>query len=203
MHPFAKTMLLAAILLVASVSIALEGKPSAEDAMLARLSYDNSGFPQPGSVMHVCFTVSKSGDYRIVRSWDNRPTQRVHGNLPQEELRQFTNLLESAAFRNLSGNGSSLVRHEAERFAAEIAAGGRWHDDGHGTKWFEPESRRLQWLNADGESPFPGPVAKVVDWLKRFEPRNARRFERTEFPDVCPSAGVRPVQPSITKNLRP
>jgi hypothetical protein len=62
---------------------------------------------------------------------------------------------------------------------------------------------RLQWLNAGGESAFPRPVAKVIDWLKRFEPQNAKRFENTEFPDVCPSGGLRLVQPSISENLRP
>ena len=203
MHPSPKTLLIAAILLVASVSIAQEATPSADAALMARLSYDNSGFAQPGSVMHVCFAVSKDGDYRIVRSLDDGQTQRLHGNMPKEEFRQLTNLLEAADFRDLSGNGGGLVRQEAETFAAEIAVSGRWHDDGHGTKWLEPESWRLQWLNADGETPFPSSVAKVVDWLKRFEPKNAKRFENTEFPDVCPSLGLRLVQPSIYENLRP
>jgi hypothetical protein len=90
---------------------------------------------------------------------------------------------------------------EAETFAAEIALGVRWHDDGHGTRWLEPESWRLQWLNADGESPFPSPAAEVVDWLKRFESKNAKRFENTEFADVCPSRGLSLVQPWISENL--
>ena len=203
MHPSPKTSLIAALLLVASVSIAQEATPSADAALMARLSYNNSWFAQPGSVMHVCFAVSKDGDYRIVRSLNDGHTQRLHGNLPKEEFRLLSNLLHAAEFRNLSGNGGSLIRHEAETFAAEIAVRGRWHDDGHGTKWLEPESWRLQWLNADGETPFPSPVAKVVDWLKRFEPRNARRFENAEFSDVCPSSGLRLVQPSISENLRP
>ena len=202
MHPSPKTLLIAAILLVASVSIAQEATPSADAALMARLSYDNSGFAQPGSVMHVCFGVSKDGDYRIVRSLDGH-THKLHGNMPKEEFRQLSNLLEAADLRNLSGNGGGLVRQEAEPFAAEIAVGSRWHDDGHGTKWLEPESWRLQWLNADGETPFPSPVAKVVDWLKRFEPKNAKRFENTEFPDVCPRGGLILVQPSISENLRP
>jgi hypothetical protein len=203
MHPSPKTLLIAAILLVASASLAQEAKSSADAAFLARLSYDNSGFAQPRSVMHVCLAVSKDGDYRIVRSSDEGHTQRLHGNMPREEFRELSNLLEAADFRNLSRNTGGLVRQNAETFAAEIAVRGRWHDDGHGTKWLEPESWRLQWLNADGESPFPSPVAKVVDWLKRFEPKNATRFENTEFPDVCPSGGLRLVQPSISENLRP
>jgi hypothetical protein len=203
MHPSPKTLLIAAILLVASVSIAQEATPSADAALMARLSYDNSGFAQPGSVMHVCFAVSKDGDYRIVRTLDYGRTQRLHGNIPKEEFRQLSNLLKAADFRNLSGSGGWLIRQQAETFAAEIAAGGRWHDDGHGTKWLEPEIWRLQWLNADGEAPFPSSVAKVVDWLKRFQPKNAKRFENAEFPDVCPSRGLSLVQPSISENLRP
>jgi hypothetical protein len=203
MHPSPKTLLIAAILLAASVSIAQEATPSADAVLMARLSYDNSGFAQPGSVMHVCFAVSKDGGYRMVRSLDDGHTQRLHGNMPKEEFRQLSNLLEAGDFRNLSGNGGGLVRQEAETFAAEIAVGGRWHDDGHGTKWLEPESWRRRWLNADGETPFPSPVAKMVDWLKRFEPKNAKRFENTEFPDVCPSGGLSLVQPSISENLRP
>jgi len=198
-----KTMLIAAILLVCSASIAQEAKSSADAALMARLSYDNSEFPQPGSVRHVCLAVSKDGDYRIVRSLDDGQTQRLHGKMPKEELRQLTSLLEAADFRNLSGSGSGLVRREAETFAAEIAMHGRWHDDGHGTKWLEPESWHLRWLNGDGEAPFPTPVVKVVDWMKRFEPRNAKRFENTELPDVCPSIGLSLVQPSISENLRP
>jgi hypothetical protein len=203
MHSSPKTILIAAVFLVASVSMAQEGTPSGEDAILARLSYNNSGLAQPGSVMHVCFAVSKNGDYRIVRSLDDGHSQRLSGNMPKEEFHQLSNLLEAADFRNLSGHRPGVIRKEAETFTAEIAVDSRWHDDGHGTKWLEPESWRRQWLNADGETPFPSPVAKVVDWLKRFEPKNAKRFEKTELPDVCPSAEPRLLQPSISENLRP
>jgi len=130
-----KTILTAMILLVASVSLAQEGTPSAEDAILARLSYDNSGFPQPGSVSHVCFAVSKNGDYRIVRLLEpvrvhpgDDGVQRLRGNLPKEEFHQLSNLLEAADFRSLSGNRwPSVIRQEAETFAAEIAVNGQWH----------------------------------------------------------------------------
>ena len=191
-----KTMLIAAILFACSASIAQEAKSSADSALMARLSYDNS-------VRRVCLAVSKDGDYRIVRSLDDGQTQRLHGKMPKEEFRQLTDLLEASDFRNLSGNGSGLVRRDAETFAAEIALHGRLHDDGHGSKWLEPESWHLRWLNGDGEAPFPTPVVKVVDWMKAFEPKNAKRFENTEIEDVCPSVGLSLVQPSISENLRP
>ena len=203
MHPSPKTLLIAAILLVASVSIAQEAAPSADSASMARLSYDNSGFAQPGSVMHVCFAVSKSGDYRIVRSLDGH-TERLRGNMPKEEFRQLSDLLEAADFRNLLGNSRpGVVRQEAETFAAEIAVGGRWHDDGHGTKWLEPQSRRLQWLNGDGESPFPAPVSKLVDWLQRFQPKDGKPFDYAAYRDVCPAVGLRLLQPAVAENSQP
>jgi hypothetical protein len=204
MHPSPKTLLVVAILLVAAVSMAQEAAPSADAALMARLSYDNSGFAQLWSMTQVCFAVSKDGAYRIVRSSRDGHTQRLRGNMPKEEFDQLSNLLGAADFRNLSGNRlPGVIRQEAETFAAEIAVEGRWHDDGHGTKWFGPESWRGQWLNAGGETPFPSPVAKVVDWLKRFEPKNAKRFEKTELPDVCPSAEPWLVQPSISEDVRP
>ncbi len=79
MHPSPKTLLAAAILLLASVSIAQQSTPSTEAALLGRLSYDNSGFAQPGSVVHVCFAVSRNGDYRILRSSNDGHTQSLHG----------------------------------------------------------------------------------------------------------------------------
>jgi hypothetical protein len=203
MHPSAKTPLIAAILLVASVSMAQETTPSADAVPIARLSYNDSGFVERAGVLHVCFAVSKDGDYRIVRSLNDGQTQRLHGIMPKEEFRQLSNLLKAADFRNLSGSGGWLIRQQAETFAAELAAGDRWLNDGHGTKWLEPETWRIQWLNADGETPFPSSVAKVVDWLKRFQPKNAKRFENAEFPDVCPSRGLSLVQPSISENLYP
>lgn len=123
--------------------------------------------------------------------------------MPKEEFRQLTDLLESADFRNLSGNRGGLIRQEAETFVEEIAIEGRGQDGGHGTKSLQPESWRGQWLNADGETPLPSPVAEVVEWLKSFEPKDAKRFEKTELPDVCPSARPWLVQPSISENLHP
>ena len=66
----------------------------------------------------------------------------------------------------------------------------------------EDRSWRSQWQNGDGENPFPASMAKVVNWLQHFEPTNGKHFERTEFQDVCPSGGLRTLQPE-TASLRP
>jgi hypothetical protein len=68
MNLFSKTLLTAAILLVASSSIAQEPYRSPDPELLARLSYDISGAVVHGNVGHVCVAVSRDGDYRIVRS---------------------------------------------------------------------------------------------------------------------------------------
>jgi hypothetical protein len=198
MNLCAKTLLATAVLLVASSSIAQEPYHSPDPDLMARLSYDNSGVVR-GNARHVCVAVSRDGDYRIVRSLDNGNTQRLHGKMPKEEFRQLTTLLEAADFRNLSGDHGGLVRREAESFAAEIPLGDRWREDG-ARKWFEHEAWRLQWLNADGESPFPASVSKLVDWLQRFQPKDGKAFDYAEYPDVCPAVGLRFLQPAVAEN---
>jgi hypothetical protein len=198
MNLCAKTLLATAVLLVASSSIAQEPYHSPDPDLMARLSYDNSGVVR-GNARHVCVAVSRDGDYRIVRSLDNGNTQRLHGKMPKEEFRQLTALLEAADFRNLSGDHGGLVRREAESFAAEIPLGDRWREDG-ARKWFEHEAWRLQWLNADGESPFPASVSKLVDWLQRFQPKDGKAFDYAEYPDVCPAVGLRFLQPAVAEN---
>jgi hypothetical protein len=129
----------------------------------------------------------------------NGQTQRLHGKMPKEELGQLSKLLGAADFRSLSGEHGGLIRQKAERFAAEIPSGARWRADGT-RKWLEDEAWRLQWLNADGENPFPASVSKLADWLQHFQPKDGKAFEYTEYPDVCPTGGLRYLQPSVAEN---
>jgi hypothetical protein len=203
MHLYPKTLLTAAILLVASCSIAQERYRSPDPDLMARLSYDDSGVVRQGNVRHVCVAVSRDGDYRIVRSLDDGQTQRLHGKMPKEEFRQLTKLLGAAEFRNLSGDHGGLIRQDAESFAAEIPLRDGWHQDGAGN-WLEHEAWRLQWLNPDGESPFPAAVSKLVDWLQGFQPKDGKSFEYADYPDVCPArGGLRLLQPDVAENSHP
>jgi|ERR1700733_14967037 len=202
MNLYPKTLITAAILLVAPNSIAQERYHPPDPNLMARLSYENSGVVRPGEVRHVCVAVSRDGDYRIVRTLDNGQTRRLHGKMLKEEFHQLTRLLGASDFRNLSGDHVGVVRQEAESFAAEIPLGDRWREDG-GRKWLEHEAWHLQWLNADGESPFPTSVSKLVDWLQRFQPKGAKSFEYAEYPDVCPAGGLRLLQPTLAENSRP
>ena len=170
--------------------------------LVARLSYETSVVTERDGVRQVCLAVSRDREYRIVRLENNGQTKRLHGTLTKEQFEQLTKMLDSPKFRTLSGNHGGLIRQEAESFAAEIPLGDRRPADGT-SEWLESEARRLQWLNADGESPFPDSVAKIVDWLQQFEAKNGKAFEYTEFPNVCPSGGLRLVQPAVADNQRP
>jgi hypothetical protein len=181
---------------------AQESNHRTDSDLLARLSYENSSVVWPPVVRHVCVAVTRDGEYRIVRSLVHGETQRLRGKMPKEQLQQLTELLEAAEFRALSGDHGGLVRRDAEVFGAEIPRPMREHVDG-ARKWRERDVWRLQWLNADGESPFPGSVGKVVDWLQHFQPKDGKPFLYAEFPDVCPTGGLRLVQPAVAENQHP
>lgn len=195
-----KSLLIAATLLAVSASIAQEPYHDADPELVARLSY-HAGVVPWGNVRHVCVAVSRDGDYRIVRD-DGQMIRRLHGKMPKEEFRRLSTLLGATDFRNLAGNHSGLIRGDAESFAAEIPSDYRLHADGT-RKWFARDDWQTRWVNADGESPFPTPVSKLVDWLKSFQPNDGKPFEYTEYPDVCPVGGFRLLQPSVADNSHP
>jgi hypothetical protein len=202
MHLSPKALLVAAILLVIPASLAQETHDSDHPEVMARLSYDYSGVAPQGKVQHLCFAVSHDGDYRIVRLSPLGHSERLHGKMTTEQFRELTTLLEAADFRSLSGYHGGMLRQQAEGFAAEIPLRGRLRLD-EDPKPLAPEAWRLQWLNPDGESPFPSSVSKLIDWLRRFQPNDASPFEYTEYPDVCPSERLRFLQPSVAGNLHP
>jgi hypothetical protein len=185
---------------------------------------------QTDGVRHVCLTVFRNGDYAMIRNLEGWPLQRLQGlmspeqfqelqslltkqgplsreqfqqvqsllnqhlqgTMSAEQLQQLQSLLESSDFRTLSGKHGALIRESAETFAAEIPKAGEEVVDG---------TFLVEWLNADGESPFPASVTKVVDWLNHFKPSDAKPLARSEFQDVCPSAGMRFLQPSVAANV--
>ncbi len=185
---------------------------------------------QTDGVRQVCITVFRNGDYQMIRNLEGWPIERLQGlmspeqfqelqslrsmqgplsreqfqrlqsllnqhlqgTMSAEQLQQLHSLLESSDFRALPGNHGALIRESAETFAAEIPKAGKEVVDG---------SFLMEWLNADGESPFPASVNKVVDWLNHFKPGDAKPLARSEFQDVCPSAGMRFLQPSVAANV--
>jgi hypothetical protein len=198
----AKTLLIVSFLLISLGLWAQEGNRLNDSDLLARLSFERSWMAQEGGIRHVCVAVSRDGDYRIVRTDYLGQTLRLHGKMPGEQFQQLTKLLEAAEFRALSGNHGGLIRQGAESFTAEIPGVSREHADALG-RWLDHDVWRLQWLNGDGESPFPGAVAKVVDWLRQFQPKGGKSFSYAEFPDVCPTGGFRLLQPAVAENQQP
>jgi len=203
MHSHAKTLLTVSFALISLGMWAQESDHVNDSDLLARLSYVPSAVVvQSGGVRHVCVAVTRGGDYRIVRTTELGQTLRLRGKMPHEQFQQLTELLGRAEFRALSGYHGGLIRQDAETFGAEIPGPMREHADGT-RNWIERDVWRLQWLNADGESPFPGSVAKVVDWLQNFQPAGGKAFLYAEFPDVCPTGGFRLLQPAVAVNQRP
>jgi len=203
-----RALLIMSVLLIASglcaqqaeraLELAQEAERAQQADLLARLSYETS---VGAAVERVCIAVSRHGEYRMVSKMAGAEMARVRGKMPEDQLKQLTKLLESSDFRSLAGNHAGLIRQRAESFTAEIGPG-----EGQVSGRDEivvPRPRRLEWLNADGESPFPPPIAKVAGWLEHFQPREAKPFVYAEFPDVCPSGGLRFVQPTVAFNPHP
>jgi hypothetical protein len=193
-HPlstlFHTAAVLAVVLLISAGVRAQETYHPQDEGVFARLSYDTSAVvSEDDAVRHLCVTVLSDGEYRIERTL-HTGTERLQGKLTKEQLEQLKTLLDSEKLRAVASNHSGLIRQDSESFAAEIQRG----EDG---------AQRLRWLNADDESPFPASIAKVVDWLKRFEAKDAQAFEYAEYPDVCPASGLRRIQPSVAQNGKP
>lgn len=188
-----KLFLLAPVVLFSLAVCAQETYKPAEANLLARLSYDSSIIQGQDEVRHVCLAVSANGDYRIERRLLSGQIQRLHGKVPQEQFEQLKKLLESADFRNISGNHGGVIFQDSESFMAELPLPGDGRD----------RAKRVQWLDADGGSPFPKPISKVVGWMQRFDPKDGKMFDYAEFPTTCPSVGMRLLQPSVATNRKP
>jgi hypothetical protein len=192
LNRFFLSLLAAIIFLTGMILSAQEIYHSPEGDLFARLSYDSSVIQHADGVRHICLAVSPDGNYRVERSLITG-TERLEGKLTKEQFEQLHKLLAADQFRVLSGDLLGLIRQDSESFAVDIPKGWR-SDDG---------SQRLQWLNADGERPFPEAMAKVVEWLKHFQPQDAKAFVYAEYPDVCPLSGLRRVQPTVADNQHP
>lgn len=201
MPRFASAVLVTALL---GMSVSLSAQvvyPWHESDILARLSYH-------ASTAEICVAVTLDGAYRIERSVESLHSvqsmrsgkgnpldgpQRLEGKLSQKEFRELEAVLDSHDFRSLGNNHAGLIRQDAEKFAAEIPIPNR-SDPG------DDRTLRLQWLNADNESPFPLTIEKLVSWIKSLHAKNARSFTYGEFPDICPRGGITLLQPSIADN---
>lgn len=191
MPRFAGAILTAALLGMSARLSAQEIYRLHDPDMLARLSYNTF-------TTQICLAVALDGTYRIVRTAPDTydGPQRLQGKLSKKELQRLEARLAGPGFQSLASNHAGLIRQNAEGFAAEISMAG---NNGEAAD----RTRRLQWLNADDESPFPATIEKLVSWMKGFQLKDARSFTYAEFPDVCPSIGLSLVQPSVADNQHP
>lgn len=197
MNLFVRSCVVAAALTASLGVRAQEHSRFYDPNLLARLSFDNSTALETQGSQHICIAVSKDGSYRMVRRLVRLvgaySMLRLEGTLPEEQLQQLQKLVGSSDLRFLPGNHTGLIRQSAESFAAEIPILGKQVGDG---------TLHVQWLNADGESPFPPPVSRILDWLNHFQPGSAKLLADLEFQDVCPSVGFKLLQPSVAANAR-
>lgn len=198
MPRLARFFLILSIVLPTTVLCQQADKPS-DSEPLARLAYDTSAATQRGDLRHVCFAISNDGEYRIVRSTTDKPTEYLRGKMSKDQFQELKSLLSSKEFRSQSGTHAGLIRQDSESFRAEMPTPLKTNADGSYV-WPPAEAWRLEWLNADNAAPFPDSIAKVVNWLQNFEPKNGKEFSYTEFSDVCPSGGMRLIQPTIATN---
>jgi len=191
MPRFVGAVLVAALLGVSVSSSAQEIFRLHDPDVLARLSYNTF-------TTQICLAVTLDGAYRFVRSTEDTHDgpQRLQGRLSKIEFQKLEARLDSPGFKSLGSNHAGLIRQNAENFVAEITSPSSKGEA-------DDRTQRLQWLNADGESPFPAPIDKLVSWMRNFQPKNARSFTYGEFPDVCPSIGLSFVQPSVAANQHP
>ena len=214
MRHYGKSLLV--VFLVASVPAwAQEINRARDPNLMARFSYERSPIGGPG-FQQICMSVFQDGHYRML-SYYRAPSStgeigpmRRQGKMTTDQLQRLRNLLTAPAFRSLSGNHGGLIRNYAENFMAEISqievspTFQLVPAVPSGTPRIDPgRPLRLQWLNPDDESPFPEPMAKVIDWMKDFQSQELQFGGDLEISDVCPSVGLSLIRPSIAANDRP
>jgi hypothetical protein len=179
-----------------------ETKITTDPGTLARLEYATSAATERGDLRHVCVAITLDGEYQIIRSTVDKPTEYLRGQLSKDRFDKLKTLLSSKEFRSQSGTLGGLIRQDSENFRAEMPRPLKKRAD---ATYLLPEreSWRLEWLNADNTAPFPHSISKVVHWLQSFEPKDSKEFSYADFPNVCPSGGLRLVQPSVADNQRP
>ncbi len=199
----AKLLLITFLLGNISVS-AQQRSHSVDPDLLVRLSYQRSPFQQ-----QICISVSQDGNYRSVSLSNALPDPiRLKGKMDDDQLLRLKKMLAGSALRSLPPNNPGMIRDHAENFTAEISRiefppAFKLESTPSGRPRSDPgPPRRLQWLNGDDGAPFPPPIAKLVDWMENFKPKNAKLFDYSEFSDVCPSVGLSFVQPSMAANER-
>lgn len=193
------------ILFLATAASWAQERYHADDSnLLARLSYDLSPYHSDG-IYRMCIAVYVNGEYRMLSPREtSNGLLELKGTMSKDQLEQLKGLLSARAFRSLSENHGGIIRSDAETFTAEL-----WRQEVIPAFQLQPPGpsasapsasvpyRRIHWLNADGQSPFPEAMSKVIEWMKNFKASGAQRVESPDRTEACPSVGLSLVQPSV------
>ena len=167
------------LLLFASLPLWSQSLYQLEPGIFARLSFNSS--PQDEHPTSICLALSGDGHYRMLRPARFGNTELLEGTMSERQMQRLTALLQNPEFRTIKGNSGGIVRNRWQSFGAEI--------------FRNNHRQRVQWLEAEDTGPFPASIDRVIDWLLDFEPVHSKPFSYTEYPEVCPSGRIRPVQP--------
>ncbi len=194
---------IAVFLALSAVSFAQQQLQSADPDLLVRVSYASSNSTQ------ICASISQDGDYRILwlKNSLTDPTL-LKGKMGQNELLRLKKTLAGLEREPLLPNHSNLIRDHAERFAAEISriefpSKFKLLDAPTNPATPDGSPHRVQWLNPDNQNPFPELIAKLVDWMRRFQNADGELWDMLAMDNICPSVGLSYVQPSIATNVHP
>ena len=148
----------------------------------ARFSYESVwvGPSSSTGLRTVCFAFARNGQYRILRQTNSGATQAFQGKLGKSQQNQIQRMLNSAAFRDFSGNGAGVVVKGADTFVAKVPRDGK--------------EQYVTWTNRDRRDPFPAPAAEMIEWMRSFDTAGGQSI-RPETLNICPRT-ARPLLPS-------
>ncbi|MGC2473618.1 MAG: hypothetical protein WA485_04735, partial [Candidatus Sulfotelmatobacter sp.] len=120
MPRFARLLVILSILLPATVLWGQQVDKPSDSEPLARLAYDTTEAMQAGDVRHVCLAINRDGEYQIIRSTFDKPTEYLRGQMSKDQFQELKSLLSSKEFRSQTGTHTGLIRQDSESFRAEM-----------------------------------------------------------------------------------
>jgi hypothetical protein len=171
------------VLLASTLAWGQQPQINGRTSVLVRMSFTSSwvvdygdeGFPQ------ICFSVDRTGHYRMRRLTTKGNTELLQGTLPPKEMRKLEKRLQDPEFRGLARSSGGILRKGAETFVAEVPR--------------ENGVQRVVMSDADNENPFPRSAERIVNWLQHFKAEGAEPLD-VSAEDICPSGALQPVKPA-------
>jgi len=181
------TLLLSALVMLASGSGFAQSKEPKSDVVVARLSFDRTSvvWREHEGPSKVCIVLYRNGRYQLLRNTE-KGTEFLEGELSPNQLRRVSTMLEGLDFQ---GGGANTVRQGSDSFEAEVHGSGK--------------TMRYLWVDPDHQRPFPKSAIEVVNWLRNFKAEGASPLIFGEFSEqqVCPSETLLPLASELNQGL--